>query len=60
MSWARAVGEFGATMLFAGNLTSRPDGWMLISWNEFLENTYVEPSLRYGAGSLNVIRILTR
>jgi hypothetical protein len=46
--------------LYAGNLTSGPDGWMLISWNEFLENTYVEPSLRYGAGSLNVIRLLTR
>jgi len=23
MSWARAVGEFGATLLFAGNLTGR-------------------------------------
>lgn len=46
--------------LYAGNLTSGPDGWMLISWNEFLENTYVEPSLRYGTGSLDVIRILTR
>jgi hypothetical protein len=46
--------------LYAGNLTSGPDGWMLISWNEFLENTYVEPSLRYGTRSLDVIRMLTR
>ncbi|MDQ1474897.1 MAG: hypothetical protein QOE62_126 [Actinomycetota bacterium] len=46
--------------LYAGNLTSHPDGWMLISWNEYLENTYVEPSLRYGSVSLNVIGFLTR
>lgn len=44
--------------LFAGNLTSHPDGWMLISWNEFLENTYIEPSLRYGATDLVAIRQL--
>jgi hypothetical protein len=44
--------------LYAGNATSNPDGWMLISWNEFLENTYVEPSLRYGTADLNAIRQL--
>lgn len=44
--------------LYAGNATSNPDGWMLISWNEFLENTYIEPSLRYGAADLVAIREL--
>ncbi|HEY9152427.1 MAG TPA: hypothetical protein VIN60_06030, partial [Anaerolineales bacterium] len=33
---------------YAGNRTSNPDGWMYISWNEYFENTYVEPSLQYG------------
>ncbi len=45
-------------MLYSGNATSNPDGWMLISWNEFLENTYIEPSLRYGAADLVAIRQL--
>jgi hypothetical protein len=30
------------------NGASHPDGWFAISWNEFVENTYLEPSLRYG------------
>jgi len=40
----------GETMrqVYEGNKTSTPDGWMYISWNEFYENTYLEPSIRYG------------
>ncbi len=44
--------------LYAGNLQSAPDGWMLISWNEFFENTYIEPSLRYGTAYLDELRHL--
>lgn len=41
----------GATLqaLFNGNATASPDGWLLISWNEITEGTYVTPELqRYG------------
>ena len=34
---------------------SSPDAVGVISWNEFSENTYVEPSLKYGSTPLNVI-----
>jgi hypothetical protein len=34
------------------NKTSYPDGWFAISWNEFVENTYLEPSSAYGAAYL--------
>ncbi len=44
--------------LYAGNARSMPDAWMLISWNEFYENTYVEPSARYGSTYLNALRKL--
>jgi hypothetical protein len=33
-------------------IASSPDAIGLISWNEFSENTHVEPSERYGASSL--------
>ena len=48
----------GATLrtIYDVNRVSKPDGWMLISWNEFFENTYVEPSLRYGTAILDAIR----
>jgi hypothetical protein len=41
----------GATLqaLYQGNATANPDGWLLISWNEITEGTYVTPELqRYG------------
>jgi hypothetical protein len=44
--------------IFQTNAESRPDGWMLISWNEFFENTYVEPSVRFGDTYLAAIRAL--
>ena len=37
---------------------SSPNMLGLISWNEFSENSYVEPSVHYGYQSLNVLRQL--
>ncbi len=50
----------GATLrtVFDLNRRSAPDGWMYISWNEFFENTYVEPSARYGTTLLDELRAL--
>jgi hypothetical protein len=35
---------------------SRPDAVGVISWNEWSENTYIEPGRRYRAQELNVLR----
>ncbi len=35
---------------------SRPDAVGVISWNEWSENTYIEPGRKYGAQELNVLR----
>jgi hypothetical protein len=47
----------GATLRreLAAALQSAPDAVGLISWNEFSENSHVEPSLDYGTESLAVI-----
>ena len=42
------------------NATSKPDGWFAISWNEFVENTYLEPSVRYGSMYLEELTRLIR
>ncbi len=48
----------GQTMvdLHAGNATANPDGWMVISWNEIDEGTYIVPLERYGEQSLSVLK----
>jgi len=40
----------------AAALESAPDAVGLISWNEFSENTYVEPSTKYGARYLQLVK----
>jgi hypothetical protein len=44
----------GTTMkdLYGGNSSAHPNGWMVISWNEIDEGTYVMPLERYGNQSL--------
>lgn len=43
---------------YAAAVRSSPDVLGLISWNEFSENSYVEPSVRYRSQSLDVLRQL--
>ena len=43
---------------YATALRSSPDVLGLISWNEFSENTHVEPSVRYRYESMNTLRQL--
>jgi hypothetical protein len=43
---------------YAAAMGSRPDVLGLISWNEFSENSHVEPSLANGRRSLDVLREL--
>jgi molybdate transport system permease protein len=50
MSWARAVGEFGATLLFAGNLTGRTQTMPLAVY------TAMESDLR-GAQALSLVLV---
>ncbi len=45
---------------YAAALASSPDAVGLISWNEFSENTQIEPSTRYGAQSLDTLASLRR
>lgn len=40
-------------------LDSLPDAIGIISWNEFSENTHIEPSVEYGAQAIEVVADLT-
>jgi len=40
------------------NALSQPNGWFGISWNEFVENTYFQPSVAYGSDYLTELRRL--
>ena len=51
----------GQTLILEMNAArqSSPDAIGLISWNEFSENTYVEPSVNYGTRYLDVLKSIT-
>jgi hypothetical protein len=51
----------GATLTKAwmDALQTSPDGVAVISWNEFTEGSYVEPSVAYGQRYLEVLALLT-
>ena len=40
---------------FASAATSSPDAVGIISWNEFSENSYIEPSRKYGTTYLDIL-----
>jgi hypothetical protein len=44
---------------YAAAIASSPDALGLISWNEFSENSHVEPSIAYGDRYLAVLRDIT-
>jgi hypothetical protein len=44
--------------IWSMNAQSRPDAWFGISWNEFVENTYLEPSRALGTSALDTLRLL--
>jgi hypothetical protein len=48
------------TRLWKINSASRPEGWFGISWNEYVENTYLEPTKRYGSTYLDALAALIR
>ncbi len=48
------------TQLWQLNSATHPDGWFGISWNEFVENTYLEPSKRYGSKYLDALSALIK
>ncbi|MEO8251709.1 MAG: ABC transporter permease [Chloroflexota bacterium] len=48
MSWARALGEFGATIMFAGNVTGRTQTLPLVVFSEFQAGD-LEASIAAGA-----------
>jgi hypothetical protein len=43
---------------WVGNSASHPDAWMGISWNEFVENTFLQPTRAYGTTYLDELRRL--
>jgi hypothetical protein len=48
------------TRIWELNGATHPDGWFGISWNELVENTYLEPSRRYGTRYLDALSALIR
>jgi hypothetical protein len=58
---ARDVPRRGGDTLraeYSAAISSSPDALGLISWNEFSENTHVEPSVEYGDTALEVLASL--
>ncbi len=46
--------------LWKTNAPSKPDAWFAISWNEFVENSHLEPSARYGTQYIDELARLIR
>jgi hypothetical protein len=47
------------TQSWADAIATKPDGIAVISWNEYTENSYLEPSQNYGYRYLDVLGSLT-
>lgn len=46
------------TRIWSMNAQSHPDAWFGISWNELVENTYLEPTRALGSRALDTLRLL--
>jgi hypothetical protein len=46
------------TRVWSMNQQSRPDAWFGISWNEFVEHTYLQPTKAFGTQQLDALRLL--
>lgn len=53
----RAGGQF-LTNTWNGAVAAGTDVILVVSWNEFMENSHIEPSVLYGTQSLDVLRNL--
>ncbi len=53
----RAGGQFLANS-WNGAVTAGTDVILVVSWNEFMENSHIEPSVLYGTQSLDTLRPL--
>lgn len=53
----RAEGRFLANS-FAGAVSAGTDVILIGTWNEFIENSHIEPSVNFGSQSLDVLRPL--
>jgi hypothetical protein len=54
---ARNGGAF-LQQTWTGALAAQPDVVLAVSWNEFMENSHIEPSVLYGTQSLDTLRPL--
>jgi hypothetical protein len=61
LGFSNIIGRLGGLTLraeYAAASAASPDLLGLISWNEWTENTYMEPSVRYGHTYLNLLKSL--
>lgn len=54
---SRADGQF-LTNAWNGAVAAETDVILVVSWNEFMENSHIEPSVLYGTQSLDILRSL--
>ena len=55
LTWARAIGEFGATLLFAGNLMGKTQTVPLAIYNAFMQDVSIAVSLSISLIVLSVV-----
>jgi hypothetical protein len=54
----RKNGETLRTVYNGNRAAADPDGWMVISWNEISEGTYILPLERYGTQNLDALKAI--
>ncbi len=54
---SRSSGDF-LREAWSGALAAESDVILVVSWNEFIENSHIEPSIRYGSQALDILERL--